>query len=194
MTTPKTTVKKASSTAKKPVAARTAAKAKKPVAVKKPAAKKKSPAAPTRESAAQKWAEADRGFVDTVRERFAFLVRDHGYAPAEVRSVLPDTMVTFTKGDSFVRVSSEYGGVPWVVVKAWDGEPYGLHVIIAELDPGYAAQKPVAERSILTDDELRAVIAYQASFLEQHASAVLHADPALVARFHAREATLRAAR
>ena len=187
MTTPKTTVKKASSTVKKAVTP-------KPPTAREKAIAGKSHAAAARASAARSWAEADAGFIDTVRDRFGFLVRDHGYAPAEARTVPPDTMVTFTRGDSFVRVSSEYGGVPWVVVKAWDGEPYGLHVIIAELDPSYAAQKPVAARSILTDDELRAVIAYQASFVEQHARVVLHADPALVARFHAREAALRAAR
>ena len=102
-------------------------------------------------------------------------------------------MVTFAKGGSFVRISSEYSGPPWVVVKAWEeGEPYGLHVIIAELDPGYAKQEPVPAGSTLTDDELRAAVEYYGRFLEQHASTVLGAGPALVARFAARETALRA--
>jgi hypothetical protein len=171
-------------TAKKPVAAKKAATAKKPAARKKPVAAK-------RESAADRWAEGYEPFIEAARECFAFLVREHGYADPDVRVVPPDAVVTFTRGDSFVRISSEYGGAPWVVVKAWDGEPYGLHVIIAEIDPACAAQKPVPAGSTLTDEELRALVAYYARFLEQHASEVLHADAALVARFRAREAALR---
>jgi hypothetical protein len=167
---------------------------KKPATAKKSASKKavaKKPKAAKRESVADSWAKGYRGFTDAARERFAFLVRDHGYAEPVVRVVPPDAVVTFTKGDSFVRISSEYAGAPWVVVKAWEGEPYGLHVIIAEIDPDYAKQKPVPAGAILTDDEHRALVAYYATFLEQHASTVLSADPALVARFHAREAALR---
>jgi hypothetical protein len=168
---------------------------KKPATAKKAVAKKavaKKPAKAKRQSVADSWAEGYRGFTDAARERFAFLVRDHGYAEPVVRVVPPSALVTFTKGDSFVRIAIEYGSAPWVVMKAWEGEPYGLHVIIAELDPDYAKQKPVPAGSTLTDDELRALIAYYATFLEQHASAVLGAGPALVARFHAREAALRA--
>ncbi|MFS8064799.1 MAG: hypothetical protein ACMG6S_00380 [Byssovorax sp.] len=175
-------------TTKKPATAKKAV-AKKAVA-KKAAAKK--PKAAKRESVADSWAKGYQGFTDAARERFAFLVRDHGYAEPVVRVVPPDAVVTFTKGDSFVRISSEYAGAPWVVVKAWEGEPYGLHVIIAELDPDYAKQEPVPAGTILTNDEHRALIAYYATFLQQHASRVLSADPALVARFHAREAALRA--
>ena len=174
---------KKSATAKKPAA-------KKPVAAKKPAAKKPTAKAKS-ESIAERWAEGDRGFLDAARDRFAFLVRDHGYAEPVVEVVPPDSVVTFTRGDSFVRISIEYGGPPSVVVKAWEGEPYGLHVIIAELEPGYAKQKPVHAGAILTDDELRALVDYYGRFLEQHASTVLHADPALVARFGARETALR---
>ncbi len=86
---------------------------------------------------------------------------------------------------------TEYGGPPWVVVKAWEGEPYGLHVIIAALDPDHAAKKPVPAGSTLTNDELAALVAYYAEFLEKHASAVLHADAALVARLREQEAALR---
>ena len=190
MATRKPATAKKAATAKKPVAAKKAATAKKPVTAKKPATAKK-PVAAKRESAADRWAEGYEPFIEAARECFAFLVREHGYADPDVRVVPPDAVVTFTRGDSFVRISSEYGGAPWVVVKAWDGEPYGLHVIIAEIDPAYAAQKPVPAGSTLTDEELRALVAYYARFLEKHASAVLHADAALVARFREQEAALR---
>lgn len=168
---------------------------KKPATAKKAASKKAAPKKPVakakRESVADSWAKGYQGFTDAARERFAFLVRDHGYAEPVVRVVPPDAVVTFTRGDSFVRISSEYAGAPWVVVKAWEGEPYGLHVIIAELDPDYAKQEPVPAGTILTHDEHRAGVDYYARFLEQRASTVLGAGPALVARFHAREAALR---
>ena len=45
--------------------------------------------------------------------------------------------------------------------------------------------------AILTDDEMRAAVAYFAAFLEAHAAEVLRGDPALLARFHAREAAMR---
>lgn len=166
-------------TAKKPASPKRAATPKKPVKAK-------------RESVAESWAEGYRAFTDAARERFAFLVRDHAYAEPVVRIAPPDATVKLTKGDSFVRISSEYSGPPSVVVKAWEGEPYGLHVIIDELDPTYAKSQPVPAGSTLSDDELRAMVAYWAAFLEEHASVVLHADPALVARFHAREAMRRA--
>ncbi len=175
------------------MATRKAAPAKKAASTKKAAGTKK-PAKAKRESVAESWAKGYQAFTDAAQERFAFLVRDHGYAAPVVSIDPPDAVVTFAKGDSFVRISSEYSAVPEVLVKAWNGEPYGLHVIIAELDPDYAKQKPVPAKSTFTDDEHRAMVAYQATFLERHASTVLHADPALVARFHAREAALRAAR
>ena len=198
MATRKTATSKKPATTKKPAASKKSATKKKPASAKKPAATKKPAAAKRpveakRESVADSWAKGYRGFIEAARERFAFLVRDHGYAEPVVSVVPPDAVVTFTKGDSFVRLSSEYDGAPWVVVKAWEGEPYGLHVIIAELDPGYAAQKPVPAGSTLTDEEMRALVEYHARFLEQHARPVLHADPALVARFGARETALRSA-
>ena len=172
------------------MAARKTTTAKKPASPKKPATPKK-PAKAKRQSVADSWAEGYRAFTDAAREGFAFLVRDHAYAEPVVRIAPPDATVKLTKGDSFVRISSEYSGPPSVVVKAWEGEPYGLHVIIAELDPDYAKQAPVPAGSTLTDDELRALVEYYARFLEQHAGTVLHADPALVARFGARETALR---
>ena len=179
-------------TTKKPATAKKAVsrKAVSRKAVSRKAASKK-PGAARRQSVADSWAEGYRGFTDAARERFAFLVRDHGYAEPVVRVVPPSALVTFTKGDSFVRIATEYGSAPWVVMKAWEGEPYGLHVIIAELDPAYAEQKPAPAGSTLTEGELRALVAYYATFLEQHVSRVLGADPALVVRFHAREAALR---
>jgi hypothetical protein len=175
------------------MATRKTATAKKTSSTKRPAAKKK-PGTAARASVADRWAEGYRGFIDAVRERFMFLVRDHGFADPVVDVAPPDAVVTFTKGDEFVRISSEYGGAPWVVVKAWEGAPFGLHVILAELDPTCADRKPVPAGSALTDDEIRALVDYWAELLEAHASAVLHADPALVARFHARETELRAAK
>jgi hypothetical protein len=165
--------------------------AKKPASPKRTATAKR-PAKAGRESVAESWAKGYRAFTDAARERFAFLARDHGYAEPVVSVAPPDATVTFAKGGSFVRISSEYCGPVSVVLKAWEGEPYGLHVIIAELDPAYAKQEPVPAGSKLTDAELQAAVEYYATFLEQHAGPVLGADPALVARFAAREAALRA--
>jgi hypothetical protein len=176
-------------TAKKPATAKKLSMAKKPATAKKAASK--TSVAARHEKLVAEWTEGYRAFIDAARERFAFLVREHGYAEPEVRVVPPDALVTFTMGDSFVRIAIEYSGAPWVVVKAWEGEPYGLYVIIAELDPDYAKQKPVPAGSLLTDDEIRAMIEHYARFLEEHAGTVLHADPALVARFGARETALR---
>jgi hypothetical protein len=168
------------------MAARKTASAKKATSAKKTAK-------PRRKSQAEEWAESYLPLTDAARERFAFLARDHGFAAPTVTVAPPDALVTFTKGADFVRIASEYGGAPWAVVKAGEGEPYGLHVIIAELDPAYAGEAPVAAAKILTPDEMRAAIAYLARFLEAHAGEVLRGDPALLARFHAREAALRAA-
>lgn len=165
--------------------------ARKTAGAKKPASAKKA-AKPRRKSQAEEWAESYLPFTDAAQERFAFLVRDHGYAASTVSVVPPDAIVTFARGADFVRIASEYGGAPWVVVKAGEGEPYGLHVIIAEIDPAYASKAPVAAANILTADEMRAAIAYLAGFLAAHADDVLRGDPALLARFHAREAMLRA--
>lgn len=172
------------------MAARKAAGAKTPASAKKATAKKA--AKQPRKSLAEAWAESYRPFTDAARERFAFLTREHGYAEPTVVVAPPDALVTFTKGADFVRVASEYGGPPWVTVKAGDAEPFGLHVIIAELDPAYAAKEPVVVGSILTADEMRARTGYLADFLEKHAAAALRGDPALLARLRARSAATRA--
>jgi hypothetical protein len=166
------------------------------VAAKKTASAKqatsaKKAAKPRRKSPAEEWAEGYLPFTDAARERFAFLVREHGYAEPTVAVVPPDAVITFTKGADFVRIASEYHGPPWVVVQAGAGERYGLHVIIAELDPSYASKAPVPAAKDLTDDEMRAAVAYFAAFVEAHAGEVLRGDPALLARFHDREAALR---
>jgi hypothetical protein len=160
---------------------------------KKPAASAKKAAKPARKTQAEEWAETYLPLTDAVREGFGFLVREHGYAEPTVAVVPPDAVVTFTKGTDFVRVASEYGGPPWVVVQAGKGERYGLHVIIAELDPAYASKAPVPAAKELTDAEMRAAVAYFAAFLAAHAEEVLRGDPALLARFHAREAAQRSA-
>jgi len=160
------------------------------MAAKKTASAKKA-AKPGRKSPAEEWAEGYLPLTDAARESFAFLVREHEYAEPTVAVVPPDAVVTFTRGADFVRIASEYGGPPWVVVKAGEGAPYGLHVIIAELEPAYASKAPVPAGKELTDDEMRAAVAYFARFLEAHADEVLRGDPALLARFRAREATRR---
>jgi hypothetical protein len=174
------------------MAARKTTGAKKTARPKKTASAKKT-AKPARKSPAEAWAESYRPFTDAARERFAFLTRDHGFGAPTVSVVPPDATVTFTRGADFVRISSEYGGPPWVAVKAGDKQPYGLHVIIAELDPAYAREAPVAAAEILTPDEMRAAVAYLGRFLDDHAGEVLRGDPALLARFHAREAAMRSA-
>jgi hypothetical protein len=162
------------------------------MAAKKTASAKKT-AKPRRKTPAEEWAETYLPFTDAAREGFGFLVREHGYAEPTVAVVPPDALVTFTKGADFVRIASEYGGPPWVVVQAGKGERYGLHVIIAELDPAYAGKAPVPAGKELTDAEMRAAVAYFAGFLAAHADEVLRGDPALLARFQAREAALRSA-
>lgn len=164
--------------------------ARKTAAPKKASSAKKA-AKPRRKSPAEDWAEGYLPLTDAARERFAFLVREQGYAEPTVAVVPPDAVITFTRGADFVRIASEYHGPPWVVVQAGKGERYGLHVIIAELDPAYASKAPVPAAKELTDDEMRAAVAYFASFLETHAGEVLPGDPALLARFHDREAALR---
>lgn len=174
---------KAKATAKSKPIAKAKAKAK---ATAKPKAKKKM-------SVAESWAEGYRALTDACRERWSFLVRDHGFADAKIAIQPPSCMVTFARDGDWVRTASEYAGKPWVVIKAGEGEPFGLDVIIAELDPAYAESKPVPARDVLTDEEMRAVVAYQAAFVERHAKAILSGDPALLARFKEREHALRAA-
>ncbi len=115
MATRKAATEKKPATAKKAVAAKKTATAKKAVAAKKPATAKKAvaakktatakkatakkkPGTAKRESVADRWAEGHKGFIEVVRERFAFLVRDHGFAGPDVRVVPPDAVVTFTRG------------------------------------------------------------------------------------------------
>ncbi|MEP7126187.1 MAG: hypothetical protein ABJE95_34965 [Byssovorax sp.] len=160
-------------------------------AVAKKATSAKKAAKPRRKTPAAEWAETYLPLTDAARERFAFLVREQGYAEPTVAVVPPDAVITFTKGADFVRVQSEYGGPPWVVVQAGAGERYGLPVIMAELDPAYASHAPVPAGKELTDDEMRAAVAFLAGFLEKHAAEVLRGDPALLARFKQREAALR---
>ncbi len=131
------------------------------------------PKTPRKKSVAESWAEGYRAFTEACREHWGFLNREHGFAEPKVVIQPPSCMVTFTRDGDWVRIASEYAGQPWVVIKVGEGEPFGLDVMIAELEPEYEAKKPVPERDVLTDDEMRAVVAYQAAFVQRHAEEIL---------------------
>jgi hypothetical protein len=161
--------------------------------VKKAAPSKKTSKRLTNKALVEEWTEGYRPFIEACQKHFAFLVRDYAFSGPEVSVLLPDCLVKYTREGAFVRAASEYGGPPWVVVKAGDGEPFGLHVIVAELEPEHEKQKPQAKGAVLTPEEMEAFVAYWAGFLERHAKEILSGDPKLLGRFKARENALRAA-
>jgi hypothetical protein len=161
MATKKTTAKK--TTAKKTTAKKTTA--------------KKTRAAPKRAEVVASWAEGYGPLVEAARERFAFL-RDLGFAEPEVTIAPPSAMITFARGADFVRIESEYAGEPFASVRVGPGAPAGLHTLIAGLEPAYIAQKPAPAGSVLTPDEMRAAVAYQAAFLGRHPEILRAPSPA----------------
>ena len=153
---------------------------------------KRKAAAPKKGSVADSWAEGYRPLIEACREHFGFLVRDHGFAEPEVKIDPPSAMITFRRGTDFVRLESEYVGEPFTAVHAGEGEPFGLATIMAELAPDHAATKPTPVGSVLKPEEMRAMVAHQAAFVARHPE-VLRGDPALLARFKAREVAMRSA-
>jgi hypothetical protein len=132
----------------------------------KKAAKKK--AAKKKPSVADTWAEGYRPLTEAAREELAFLVKDLGFDEPEVTISPPSAMITFHRGQDFVRVESEYMGPPFMAVRAGEGAPFGLAAKMAELDPAHAAKKPVPAGSALTPAEMRAAVAHDAAFLSRH--------------------------
>ena len=153
---------------------------------------KREAAAPRKGGIAESWAEGYRPLVEASREHLGFLVRDHGFAAPEVKIDPPGAMITFRRGTDFVRLDSEYVAEPSLVVHAGEGEPFGLATIMAELGPDHAAKRPTPAGSVLTAEEMRAIVAHEAAFVARHPE-VLRGEPALLARFKAREVAMRSA-
>jgi hypothetical protein len=140
------------------------------MAAKKAATKKAAPkkTAKKKSSVADSWAEGYRPLVEAAREELGFLVKDLGFTEPEVKISPPSAMITFQRGQDFVRVESEYMGSPFMAVRAGEGAPFGLAMKMTELDPAYAAQRPTPAGSALTPAEMRAAVAHDAAFLSRH--------------------------
>jgi len=151
------------------------------------AARSKKKAAPAKKrSLVEEWAESYRPFVERTRERFDFLVREHGYAEPQVSVVPPECVVEYPKDGGHVQIGTEYGGVPYVSARFAGWEPFGLHEYMEELDPAYAAERPKAHGNVLSGEEMAAALDHEAAYLRRHAGAVLGGDPALLERLRQR--------
>jgi len=148
---------------------------------------KKAAAPKKKRDIVAEWTEGYRPFIEGCKERFSFLVGEHGFEEPKVLVAPPDCLVTYTKGESFVRIATEYGGKPFIAVKVDGHEPFGLHVIIDELEPAYAEKAPSAERDLLREDELAAFLDYDAAFVRAHIGELLGAGADLFQRLKARE-------
>ena len=114
------------------------------------------------------WTQGYGPLVDACRERFAFLVRDHGFAEPVVKIAPPSAMVVFSRGDDLVRIECEYMGEPFTSVRVGEAAPVGLVTLIAEIELAYVAKRPVPAGSVLTPGELRAAVAYDSTFVARH--------------------------
>jgi hypothetical protein len=133
----------------------------------KPASAKRR-AAPKKGVVAASWAEGYQPLVEAAREHLGFLVRDHGFTGPEVTIAPPSAMITFSRGADFVRVESEYAGEPFTTVRVGPAAPAGLAALVAAIEPDHAARKPAPAGGVLTPDEMRAAVAWQAAFLGRH--------------------------
>ena len=160
--------------------------AKSAAGAKKPSAPAKKAASAKKRSLVEEWAESYRPFVERTRERFDFLVGEHGYAEPQVSVVPPECVVEYAKDGGHVQIGTEYGGVPYVSVRFAGWEPFGLHEYMEELDPAYAAERPKAQGNVLSDEQMAAALDHEATYLRRHAGAVLGGDPALLERLRQR--------
>jgi len=125
----------------------------------------------------------DNVWPQLVRERFSFLVREHGYA-APVATVYPRCFNSgFAREPLNVSVASEHYEPPVIYVTR--REPFAslsVFEVIALLEPAYADERPRTPRSGISNDEFAAWLDYYASFAERHARALFEEPDELFAQ------------
>lgn len=132
------------------------------------------------------WTERYASYIAAVHRRFDFLSERHGFTSKRVTVIPPECAVSYERPDGIsVTISSEYCGPAWVSVRGGTQlRSFGLHELVAQLDPGFAQREP-AVAAIPSAAEQDARLAYAAAFLDAHAAAIFDGNDDLFARLRA---------